>query len=111
MSERIKKINDHLRDETAKILLAELRGDDGAIVTVTRAEVSPTLEHATIYISVLPVQRATGVLRKTKQQIFFLQQALNHRLVMRPVPKIKFAIDHGPEQAARIAQLLEKAGK
>ena len=107
MTTRLTKLNDHLRDEAGKVLLTELRGGE-ALVTVIRADVSRTLEHATVYISVLPVTQSRTVLAKIRQQIYFLQQALNQRLAMRPVPKVKFEIDHSVEQLARLAQILEK---
>lgn len=111
MSERIKKINDLLRDEVGKILLTELRIDDGILVTVMGAHVSPTLEHATILISVMPKEKSRVALRKISQQIYFIQQMLNKHLAMHPVPKIRFEIDHSEEQASRIEKILQQVTK
>jgi len=108
MSPRINKLNDLLRDEVGKILLTELRIDDGILVTVMGARVSPTLEHATVLISVIPKEKTRVALRKISQQIYFIQQMLNKRLIMRPVPKIRFEIDRTEEQAGRIEKILEK---
>ncbi len=108
MSERIKKLNALLRDVVGEVLLGEFRpNDDRALITVTRAEVSPTLEHATVYISVLPDAAGPAVLVELKKQIYHLQQAINKKLVMRPVPKIKFEIDMTEANAARIEKILE----
>ena len=90
MSDRLKKLNDLLRDEVAKILLAELEKDDNILVTVTGADASGTLEHATIKISVFPLNKAAEVLKGIGKQIYNIQQLLNKRLAMRPIPKIKF---------------------
>lgn len=109
MINRISRVNDLLRDEIGKILLAELRGNGETIVTVTRAEASPTLEHATIYLSVLPAIQTRAVLGRARQQIYFLQQALNKRLKLRVVPKIRFEIDRSIDHISRIEQILEKA--
>ncbi|MEK7582792.1 MAG: 30S ribosome-binding factor RbfA [Patescibacteria group bacterium] len=109
MTERIKKINALLRDVTGKVVLEEFRpNDDRVLITVTRAEVSPTLEHATVYISVLPDATAPAVLAELKKQIYHLQQAINKKLVMRPVPKIKFEIDETEANAARIEKILQE---
>ena len=109
MTERIKKINALLRDVVGKVLLEEFRpNDDRVLITVTRAEVSPTLEHATVYISVLPDAGGTAVLAELKKQIYHLQQAVNNKLVMRPVPKIKFEIDMTEANAARIEKILQE---
>ncbi len=110
MSERIKKLNDLLRDEVGKILVKELEFND-VLVTVVRADISPTLEHATIWISVFPDPKREKVLQKINQQIYRLQQILNKRLAMHPVPKIRFEIDKTEEEAARIEKLIEKTPK
>ncbi len=109
MSERLKKINDLLRDEVGKILLTEIEED--ALITVTGASISPTLEHATIKISVFPLLKAKEVLEKIKKDIYHIQQSLNKRLIMRPVPKIRFEIDQTEERANRIEELIEKVVK
>ncbi len=109
MSERIKKLNNLLRDEVGKILKSELELEAGILVTVVRAVVSPTLEHATIWISVFPESKKEAVLKKISRQIYSFQQILNRRLIMRPVPKIRFEIDRTEEEAARIEKLIEKA--
>lgn len=104
---RNKKLNDHLRDVVAKILEEELDIEGTPLVTVMGAEVSPTLEHAVIKISVLPVTRVDVVLEELKHRIYDLQQMVNKQLFMRPVPKIRFEIDTTEERAARIEKLLE----
>lgn len=108
MSDRIKKLNDLLRDEVGKILTSELEGIDGVLVTVVGADTSPTLEHVNIRISVFPQSQKATILKKIKQQIYHIQQTLNKRLVMHPVPKIIFEIDQTEERAARIEKLMEK---
>ena len=110
-TERLKKLNDLLRNEVGKILKSELDLDDGTLVTVVQANVSPTLEHATVWISVFPESKREEALRKINRRIYFLQQLLNKRLKMRPVPKIRFEIDRTEEGAARIEKLIEKTPK
>src|SRR3989344_8301956 len=103
---RNKKLNDHLRDVVAKIIEEELDMDGSPLVTVMGAEVSPTLEHAKIKISVLPTDRETDVLAELKHRIYDLQHIVNKTLHMHPVPKIRFEIDETEAKAARIEKLL-----
>jgi len=110
LSERIKKLNDLLRDEAGKILKKELELND-ALVTVVRADISPTLEHATIWISAFPESQEKSALKEINHEIYSLQQALNKRLAMHPVPKIRFEIDRSEKEAARIEELIEKTPK
>ena len=106
MSERIHIINDLIRDEIGKILHAEVEFND-VLVTVMRADASRTLEHATVYISVIPDNRASYVLKVIKKNIYQVQQILNKRLTMRRVPKIRFEIDKGGSHLEKIEKLLE----
>lgn len=108
MSERIKKLNDLLRDEVGRILTSELEKVDSVLVTVTGADISPTLEHANIRISVFPRDETSRILKEIKKQIYHIQQLLNKRLSMRPVPKIRFEMDTAEERAARVEKLIEK---
>ncbi len=105
MSERLKKLNDLLRDEAGKILKKELELND-ALVTVVRADISPTLEHATVWISVFPESQEKSALKEINRNIYSLQQMLNKRLIMRPVPKIRFEIDKTEDRANKIEKIL-----
>lgn len=107
MSDRIKKINGLLRDEVAWIFLDELEKEDGVLVTVTGADTSPTLEHATIMISVFPKEKGSEILKKLKKQIYHIQQMLNRRLSMRPIPKVRFEIDPSEERASKIEEIFK----
>jgi len=111
MSERLKKLNELLREEISKIFLRELSIPDGVFITIVRADISPTLEHANIFISVLPENKAKEILKQIKSQIYDLQQTLNKRLAIRPVPKIRFEIDATEARAGRIDKLLQKVGE
>ena len=106
-SMRNKRLNDLLRDVVARILESELDVEGSPLVTVMGAEVSPTLEHAVIRISVLPADKEKEVMVELRRHIYSIQQLVNKRLVMRPVPKIRFEIDTTEERAARIEKLLE----
>ncbi len=111
MSERIRKLNDLIRDQVGQILHDKLRLQDGILLTVMGVVVSPTLEHATVRISVFPKAEAKKVLTVVNHHVYSVQQTLNHRLVMRPVPKIRFEIDITEERASQIEEILQKVNK
>jgi ribosome-binding factor A len=102
---RIKKLNSLLRKEVGKIFQKDLDFDKGALVTITKAEVSPDVTHAKMSISVLPDSFEKKVMRYLQENIFEIQQLLNKRLVLRKVPKIRFVIDESIKKAARIEEL------
>lgn len=111
MVERLTKVNELLGKEIAEILKSELDLDVDVFITVTRVSVSRTLEHATVWISVLPDSERDAVLKKISQDIYHIQQMLNSRLVMRKIPKLFFKIDTTEERAEHIEKLLENVVK
>jgi ribosome-binding factor A len=108
MNPRIPKVNRLLQKEIAAILLQELDLPEGVLVTVTRVEASGNLQEARVYISVMPEVRNEEVMLGLGREIFGIQQALNKKLLMRPVPRIRWAVETKTSEAQRIEELLEK---
>ena len=108
MAYRKEKISHLIRDEVGKIVHENLDMDNDAVVTVMRAIVSDDLNHVRIYISVFPSQFAEEVLAQINKQIYFLQQILNKKLKIHPVPKMFFVIDQTEERAAEVEKVIEK---
>ena len=107
---RVEKVSILLRELAASLIARELEFAEGTLVTVTRAAVSEDLRYATIFVSVLgggatADQEAIAVLTRHTPEI---QRALNRKLSMRPVPKIRFAIDKGEQHRERIEKLLSE---
>ncbi|MBI2642452.1 MAG: 30S ribosome-binding factor RbfA [Candidatus Wildermuthbacteria bacterium] len=87
---RILRVNELLRKELARILLEDLELPQGSLLTLVQADASPDLQHAKIYVTILPEGRSKEILGILEKSIFDIQQRLNKRLVMRPIPKIQF---------------------
>lgn len=111
MSKRIQRINELLKRELGQILLREVEFPQGVLATITQVETSSDLREAKISISVMPEIKREKVLQILNRQIYNLQQKINKKLRMRPVPRIKFQEEKEVKQAARIEELLEKAGE
>lgn len=103
---RIPRVNQLLQKEIAEILLQEFDLPDGVLITVTRVDASGNLQEAKVYISVMPEARNEEVMLGLKREIFGIQQALNKRLAMRPVPRIRWAVETKTSEAQRIEELL-----
>ncbi len=108
MAHRKEKINDLIRDEVGKIIHQNLDLDMEALPTVLRALVSDDLNHVRIFISVFPSSFGEEVLAKINQQIYFLQQILNKKLKIHPVPKMYFVLDQTEAKAAEVEKIIEK---
>ncbi|MEW6407284.1 MAG: 30S ribosome-binding factor RbfA [Patescibacteria group bacterium] len=107
MSYRIEKLNSLIKEELAKIIEREIEFSRDVLVTVTKVETSIDTTHARAWISVLPENKSSEVLKKLQRTIGVMQGLLNKKLIMRYVPKISFKID---KTAAKIDKF-EKIAK
>jgi len=106
--ERIRQVNQLIKKELGQIILREGGFSNNILVTLTRVETTPNLIDARVYISVLPENQSQSILKILNRRIFRLQQLLNRRLRMRPIPKIAFIEETGTIQAGKIEQLLQE---
>lgn len=105
---RVQRVNQLIRKELSQIILREVDFPEHVLVTITRVETSANLIQAKVYVSVMPVNQVGQVLENLNRQIYFLQQKLNSRLKMRPIPKIQFIEEKITREAGRIEELLEQ---
>ena len=101
------RLNEAIANELS-IALGEVRDPrvSGAIISITRAEVTPDLKQAKVFFSTMDdpkevaegLKKASGVLRR------HLAVTLNLRLT----PELIFVRDASIEHGARIASLLKK---
>lgn len=102
---RIEKLNILFREQVAGIVDREIEFAEGVLVTITRVEVSPDARHANVYLSVLGGEQrdALAILEKN---VYHIQQAVNRAVHMRPVPKIRFAIDEEERRREEVEKSL-----
>lgn len=106
LSHRIEKVNELIKQELGKIIFAEEDFGQGVLVTVLAANCSPDLRQAAVIISVLPTEKGKTVLEKLSRHLFPLQQLLNKKLEMRPVPKIRFVLSADEAESQKVETLL-----
>lgn len=111
MVERIQRVNQLIRKELSQILFREVDFPNNSLVTITRVENSRNLKQANIYISVIPESKTSNVLQILEKLIYYLQQRLNKRLKMRPLPRIRFIEEKKTKEAGKVEELLEKIRK
>jgi len=80
-------------------------------VTLTRVKATPNLQQAKVYISVMPEERRKEALKLLQKEIYGIQQLLNKRLNMRPVPRIEWVLETKTREAQEIEVLLDKIKK
>jgi ribosome-binding factor A len=106
--DRIARVQELIRGELSVILLKEGEMPEKAVITLTRVEAAANLQQARVYISVVPDEKSKEVMRFLQKNIYDIQQQLNERLQMRPVPKIRWVEETVTAQAHRVEELLDK---
>ncbi len=108
MSNRIQRVNSLIKEELSKILLKEVDFPRDVLVTITRVDSLPNLSEAKIYVSVMPDEKIDKVFEILNRRIYDIQQVLNRRLNMRPIPRIEFKKEEKTKKAAQVEELLEE---
>ncbi len=111
MSNRLPRVNQLIKKELSQILLREVDFPKDVLVTMTRVETVPNLSESKIYISCIPEGEQENILNMLKSQVWHLQQLLNKRLRMRPIPKIIFLKEKETFEAGKIEEILAKLKK
>jgi len=108
---RIEKVNAFIKKELGSIILKEVDIFPDILLTITRVESSSNLIEAKVYLSILPEEKTEEVINLLKRKIYFIQQMLNKKLQIRPVPKIIFVKESRTAEASRIEELLREIDK
>ena len=109
--DRISQVNELMKQELANIVMREIEIPDGTVLTITRVEATPNLQQARVYISVVPDEQGKEVVKILQRNIYSIQQLVNERLHMRPVPRIQWTLETSAIQTQRVEQLLDQIRK
>lgn len=109
--ERVQRVNQLIKKELSRIILREIDFPKDVLVTITRVETSSNLIQTKVYISVMPEDKSSQMMGVLNKHIYDIQQALNKRLKMRPIPKIIFVEERITREAAKVEELLEEIHK
>ena len=111
MVNRIDKVNSLLEHEIGKIIQRDIFFPNNVLVTLTHVEATANLIEARVYISVFPEAGMDKAVEILKKNVYDIQQKINRKLKMRPIPKIIFAKDKKISKAGRIEELLSQLKK
>ncbi len=111
MNPRVERVNNLIKKELGNILLKEIDIYPGTLMTLTRVECSGNLFEAKVFISVIPENSADDVMKMLNRKIYNIQQILNKKLKMRPVPKILFYQERKTIEAQKVEKLLSSIEK
>jgi ribosome-binding factor A len=105
---RQRQVAERLHEEISILIQRKVRDPRLKPVTVTSVEVSPDLENARVYVSVLgTAEEARSALAGLTSAAGFLRRELGALLSLRLVPQLMFRLDESLSEGMRIDRLLD----
>jgi ribosome-binding factor A len=108
-SKRILQVSEQIREHIAMMLIrGELSDPRLKNITINSVKVSPDLQLAKVYYSVMGTDAERNAVDKgLKQASGFIRRSIGDSLKMRYTPSITFFYDESIVRAARISELIE----
>ena len=107
MNSRPERIGEQIRQELSVMLAREVHDPGIGFVTLTRVKVSPDLQVARVYYTLMGDDRARrDTKRALERAVPFLRRQLAGRVRLRRVPELFFQFDESVEKQDRIEKIL-----
>jgi ribosome-binding factor A len=104
---RPERVGEEIRQEISLLLAREVHDPGIGFVTITRVKMSPDLQQARVYYTLLGDERARKeTARALDRAKPFLRRQIGSRIRLRRVPDLTFQIDLSIEHQDRVEQLL-----
>jgi ribosome-binding factor A len=106
---RAARVAERIREDVSLFLLRELRDPRLELLTITRAEVSDDLKHATVFFSVLgdDARRRTAE-RGLASARGIIRSHLAKGLKLREAPDLAFEFDRSIQKAIELSKLIDQ---
>ncbi|MDT7943387.1 MAG: 30S ribosome-binding factor RbfA [Dehalococcoidia bacterium] len=113
MTRRTERLGALFRQELAELLRRELRDPRLLqIITITRVEVTPDLQHARVYVSVLgQEEEKEAALAALKGAAPYMRHLLGQRVVLRRIPLLHFHLDESLEEGDRLLRIIDQLSR
>jgi ribosome-binding factor A len=109
-SRRIAKVAEAVREIVSTVVLFELKDPRVRNVTVLRAEVSPDLRNAKVYVSVMGDEKTQSLtLHGLNSARGFIQSKIADRLQTRYTPVLRFVSDPGVKLSVETSAIIREA--
>jgi ribosome-binding factor A len=108
MADRMRRVNEAVREVVSVRIAEGLRDPRIGFVTVTSVDTSPDLRHARVYVSVLgnPEERE-ATMAGLESAHGVLQQSVARELRLKHTPTLQFVFDESIDRGMRISELLD----
>ena len=105
---RPERVADQIRKELSVLIAREVRDPGIAFLTITRVKVTPDLQQARIFYTIIGDEKARKETAKALGRAQpFLRRQVGQRLGLRAVPELQFMYDESIEQQDRIERIIQ----
>jgi|SRR3989344_4042457 len=108
MSHRTEQVGEVMQREISAIIARDIEPPRDCLITVMRAEVTPDLKHAKIFVSILPENKTGSAMKLLESKKGTVQHFLNQKLTMKFSPRIHWELDLTTRKYAAIDEALKK---
>jgi ribosome-binding factor A len=105
MSDRIRRITSLLRELAATFIQSE--ANPQPLITVTGADISSDLKHATVLVSVFPEAQEQDAIVFLKRKGGDFRAFVKQRANLKDIPFFDFAIDYGEKSRQQLDHVAE----
>ena len=108
---RTRRVEEQLRRDLAELIRHEVNEPDLGMISITEIKVTPDLNYAQIYTSILQddVETIEYTLEVLKQYAGKLRSLLGKRMHIRRVPELKFIYDDLIQKGTAMNHVIEEA--
>ena len=102
------RVADRVHRVLARAIQHELRDPRIGFVTLTAVRLSPDLQYAVAFVTVLGAEHREPALQGLNHAVPFLRRILAREAGLRHTPQLRFAPDDALERALRLEELFEE---
>ena len=111
-ADRLRRVNEALREGLSVRIAGGLKDPRIGFVTVTAVDTSPDLRHARVYVSVLGDEdERAETMEGLESSRGFLQAGIARELRIKHTPALVFQRDEALERGMRISELLDEENR
>jgi ribosome-binding factor A len=104
---RPERVGEEIRHEIGQLLTRDVHDPGLGFVTITRVKVSPDLQQARVYYTLLGDDRARKDTEKALERVKpFLRRRIGAHIRLRRVPELTFEFDRSVEYQDRVERLI-----
>ncbi len=101
------RVAEQIRQELSQILLSEAHDPGIGLITLTRVKVSPDLQVARVYYTLMGDEKARAETKAALGRATpFLRRQIGSRIRLRRVPELQFQFDESVEAQDRLERIL-----